>query len=93
MSSDALSGRAAATTTSPRSVSRTVSQLTVRGSSGYGLIAWRTGVANAAGSVLDSSGTRTTFTMRRDKGSASTASLDFSFDAMTLNSPPSKAAT
>ena len=45
MSSAALSGSAAAITVRPASVSPTVSHVTVSGSSGYGDIAWRIGVA------------------------------------------------
>ena len=86
MSSDALSGSAAASTTRPFSVSLTVSQDTVSGSSGKGDSAARTGVATATGS--SPSATRTILTTRRDKGSASTASPGSIPPDNTRNSPP-----
>ena len=92
MSSVALSGSAAASTTRPCASSRTGSQLTVSGSSGYGESACKTGVATATGSPRDSAGTRTILTSRRPSGNASTASPRRSPAPNTLNWPPSKAA-
>ena len=86
MSSAALSGSAAASTTRPFSVSLTVSQDTVSGSSGKGDSAARTGVATATGS--SPSATRTILTTRRDKGSASTASPGSIPPDSARNSPP-----
>ena len=91
MSSAALSGSAAAITTRPFSSSRTISQLTVRASSGNGLMAFRIGSETATGS--SSGATRTIFTSRRLRGNARTASRLFSPEASMRNFPPSKAAT
>ena len=66
-------------------------QLTVNGSSGNGLIAFRIGSETATGS--SSGATRTIFTRRRLRGNARTASRLFSPEASMRNFPPSKAAT
>ena len=91
MSSAAPSGSAAARTTRPFSVSRTVSQDTVSGSSGNGEMAER--IPDAVSTASASSGTLTILTTRRDKGKASTASPGTISGPSGRNSPPSKATT
>ena len=72
-------------TTLPCSDSHTVSQLTVRSSSGNGLCAFRIGVATATAS--SPAGTRKILTRRHVRGSASTASRPDERDGSARNAP------
>ena len=88
MSSADSSGSAAASTTSPDSVSSRISQETLRSSSGYGDIAFRSGVAYATGSSRFSAGTRMILTRRRLRGRARTTSCTLPPLCGTRSSPP-----